>query len=597
MAVSLNVLASLGSVLGGDNVKFQLGRSTGVRQDGKEYLVTLRLSADMSDRDLALVDGYIDHECAHVRFTDFPLFFSLEPVLRRLTNAVEDIRIEGLMGLRYPGSKINLQRTVSVLCEDNKFWSFPERDDKLLSLVSKFALYVGRVAFLEQVPLKTRAEKTAKILLERVGPNRFNQIKQIVLSMGSMQSTTDAVLIASELLDLVNEMKNAGEGKPKPQPKKSPKQQKDDDSDSGDQSGDDDGDSDSDSGDQSGDDDGDSDSDSGEQSGDDDGDSDSDSGDQSGDDDGEDCGSGFNENGDSDSDYDDTEDETAIPNGLSDLNEVIDKIASEKDFQTHMENPDGFDVFGRIIPINYRKDCPLSLPSEFADDQITQSCTSSFQRWARDLTFSSRTHRSRGNNIDQSRLWRVNAGATRVFQHDTRGIAPSAAVLVLLDDSGSMNELVKTTTTPYRSRFHYARMAAASLNDALDMKDFAVSVLSYNGNVSMVSDWESNVMQFGSPRGGTYADTAIATAIPHILKRKEERKIIMLLTDGDFNSEFIPAALEEMQSYGIDFCAVRFGDAGDTLWGLDERLNPFCADMTELPEVMSQVICDCLTTD
>ena len=72
---TLNTLVTIGSVVAGDNVAVVLGNSTQVtkQQDGS-FLITLRLSESMTDEDLALVDGYLDHECSHVRFTNFDVF-------------------------------------------------------------------------------------------------------------------------------------------------------------------------------------------------------------------------------------------------------------------------------------------------------------------------------------------------------------------------------------------------------------------------------------------------------------------------------------------------------------------------------------------
>ncbi len=54
----------------------------------------------------AKVWGYLSHEAAHVRYTDFGLDQSGSPLRHRLTNLLEDIRIEGAMSREYPGTGV-----------------------------------------------------------------------------------------------------------------------------------------------------------------------------------------------------------------------------------------------------------------------------------------------------------------------------------------------------------------------------------------------------------------------------------------------------------------------------------------------------------
>ena len=279
---------------------------------------------------------------------------------------------------------------------------------------------------------------------------------------------------------------------------------------------------------------------------------------------------------------------------MGDLDKVIDAIAETLNVEFAKNNPSVFNVLEDIVPIQRH---PVTMPGELVSSlaraDVTQSCAVAFKRWARDMTYSSRTYRSKGNNIDQSRLWMVNASQSRVFKVDSRGIAPSAAVLVLLDSSGSMDRATsKSRNAP--TRFESASAAAASIKESLSGKGFACSVLAYNTGVKMVCDWDSNSFTLPIASGGTSVDVAIATGIPHLLKRKEEKKVIMLMTDGSFDSDFMPKAVEEMTSHGIDFCAVRFADAHRKISGLSDELNPFVQDMSDLPDVMSKLICECL---
>lgn len=67
-----------------------------------------------------LARGYIDHESAHIRFTDFSVKSS-STMLKNLTNILEDIRIEKMMGAKYPGCRSNLKDLAEHLKEKGSF--------------------------------------------------------------------------------------------------------------------------------------------------------------------------------------------------------------------------------------------------------------------------------------------------------------------------------------------------------------------------------------------------------------------------------------------------------------------------------------------
>ncbi|HON93717.1 MAG TPA: hypothetical protein PKZ07_19265 [Sedimentisphaerales bacterium] len=81
-------------------------------------LITLPILEDSIDNDL-LVRGYLDHEVGHVRWTDFAV------VRRKLTNILEDVRIELLQIKDYPGSAMNLDNLVTKIDQQGG-WDPPE---------------------------------------------------------------------------------------------------------------------------------------------------------------------------------------------------------------------------------------------------------------------------------------------------------------------------------------------------------------------------------------------------------------------------------------------------------------------------------------
>jgi cobalamin biosynthesis protein CobT len=80
--------------------------------DGKT--IWLPMLEDVSDELKADLDAFLDHEVAHVKFTDFDELNRPKRLVNRfhleLFNAIEDSRIEELMVREYPGTAFNLDR-------------------------------------------------------------------------------------------------------------------------------------------------------------------------------------------------------------------------------------------------------------------------------------------------------------------------------------------------------------------------------------------------------------------------------------------------------------------------------------------------------
>ena len=110
------------------------------RQDKDGYVLQVPFSPHMTDEQWRYLRGFIDHECGHVKFTDF---FAYDGMKRRIVreytdkynmpdggrkflehfadtviNILEDVRIERLMGIDFPGSRTNLNTLSEYLFKD-----------------------------------------------------------------------------------------------------------------------------------------------------------------------------------------------------------------------------------------------------------------------------------------------------------------------------------------------------------------------------------------------------------------------------------------------------------------------------------------------
>lgn len=104
------------------------------RKDKDGYVLQVPFSPHMTEEQWRYLRGFIDHECGHVKFTDFQTYTDIQKsvvddCLRNykpgasvtlkdflhdyasmVVNILEDVRIERLMGIDFPGSRTNLNK-------------------------------------------------------------------------------------------------------------------------------------------------------------------------------------------------------------------------------------------------------------------------------------------------------------------------------------------------------------------------------------------------------------------------------------------------------------------------------------------------------
>lgn len=195
-----------------------LGRSLGVKvvvdgsaptasTDGKTIVVP-RLPVDVDEDTSKLLWGFIHHEAAHCRHTDFPVWFrelgaANDNLVSYLTNVFEDIRIERSQIALYPGSAKVLDELVEVLVA-TKFFDQIVDDDDTLDVFLSFVLTHLRSSVLKQVALKPLVSTARSVLTDRLGEGfvtRLNAELQLVLDATCTQDAVDLALRIRDFLE------------------------------------------------------------------------------------------------------------------------------------------------------------------------------------------------------------------------------------------------------------------------------------------------------------------------------------------------------------------------------------------------------------
>ena len=133
--------------------------------------------------------------------------------------------------------------------------------------------------------------------------------------------------------------------------------------------------------------------------------------------------------------------------------------------------------------------------------------------------------------LDQDRLVDIargtNLDAVREVPH--RGQKVDAAVQLFVDCSGSMGDADQDQET--------ACSLALALGKSFERLRVPLVIIAFESSPLMVKDWDDKVADTKTDRleggGGTDLPLAMEQCLPNLMKRREKRKIQVVLTDGD----------------------------------------------------------------
>ena len=132
------VAAALGNKFG---VKVSVGGDDAYTTGDRIHLPALDTD-DSNIKDVAW--GYLAHEAAHVRFTDFGEFRNADtnPLRKHIVNILEDIRIEKAMQEPYPGTKRTTEKVTEYLVQTDAYGFVSKgQEPHPASVLSQFLLF------------------------------------------------------------------------------------------------------------------------------------------------------------------------------------------------------------------------------------------------------------------------------------------------------------------------------------------------------------------------------------------------------------------------------------------------------------------------
>ncbi len=149
----------------------------------------------------ALAHGYIDHEAAHVRYTDFSVRLTND-FAGDLLNILEDVRIELAIGREYPGCIANLRELTRLLVEQEGVFR-PDPSHPSQSILA-WIMAVIYMAVLGHDSLRQTRDSAEPLVQQALGRN-FDQAVLLLDRAGTLTSTRDAAALRDELMKLIRD--------------------------------------------------------------------------------------------------------------------------------------------------------------------------------------------------------------------------------------------------------------------------------------------------------------------------------------------------------------------------------------------------------
>ena len=548
---------------------------------------------EINDDPLArtLAWGYLTHEAAHVRYTDFDAyatFAATGPLPMSVLNILEDVRIENAILRPYPGARSTLDAVMAWLNEQGNV-AAPKEGDSPAAVLANALLVLSRYRYRSQEVLKPAAQEAERVLRKTFPPTFVHRLLGLMTEIPGLRSTRDAADLAERIVALVQE-----EAQEPQSPKRS--QSSPDRSDAGEQDAETGGDA-QDQGNEG--------ADPGGEGAGKEGESGpvepaKDEGSEGVEAAGDDQGQGRDVGETSDGADQSGEGQGEGTDGRQALQAVLSAGAGDMPM-------DPFAAVAEELRRPSVDERPVLLPTlepyqghaGLGKDAIARvkaesaRLTARLQGLVESHTMAQVRTVRRGRLLSRAHLHRLAVGDARVFQRKEQTVAPDTALHLLVDLSGSMGH----------GADRIALDAALSLALALEpMRGVSCAVTAFpslRGGDSAVTRILSHGDRIAAragafvqhARGGTPMTGALWYAAADLLARREARKVILTLTDGgpdDWDSA--KAMVERASAAQLELIGVGIGIAADRLFPLAIRIDAVADLKGELFRIAEQLL-------
>ena len=191
-------------------------------------------------------------------------------------------------------------------------------------------------------------------------------------------------------------------------------------------------------------------------------------------------------------------------------------------------------------------------------------------------SYSGKFNKLVGKRLNSRILSRVRTGNPRVFQSKTHCDGTAAAVSILVDTSGSMNDQMSDR----KPRFEGSIGVTVGLADVLSEFDVPFEVSFFDDRFSTYKafddDWNSvrKANAFPVPNNGTTTGAALQRALSELILRDEPRRLMIVITDGDTSDfDVLASCYGEAKHAGIEIASLMIGRNVSTIQRLADSVG------------------------
>lgn len=476
-----------------------------------------------------ILEGGFYHEAlGHGRYTDFDARHKAEKdgviqwssLAKGICNIFEDIFIELAASKLYPSVPVALLRTVELLTAKGFFGEqekFDQMDEVRCLTTGLLNFCRGKLLPGQDQYLQPNIDALEPVLQAKLG-SVWDQVWEVAKECANSASTADNILLTAKVMEII---KSISESKPKDQ-SNGKEQSESDDSEGGD--------NDADGGDLS------------DQPGD-------------GESSNEEAGSPTQAEIDAAKAVLDKMDEDDLEK-LGELTEAVNQAiqeAVEAGGGSH-----GHEIM--VAPVQFHEVQAGALRVA----SVVKSASNDLEELLLSETYTKRESVERGNRMERSMIVRGASGFTsRIFEKETKAAALSTAIYGLFDFSGSMyGDFMQGC----ESGIDAVNGVMYGLGEILDEYEVPYEFAAYSDKfMSFKTFDESGEMQRRARKvpqltGGTITGAAVEIALSHLVQRNEQRKLLVVVTDGDTGDlERLISCYNSAKDMGIEVASIMLG--------------------------------------
>ena len=149
--------------------------------------------------------GLLAHEAAHIRYSDFSIDFGTSVLRRRLSGAIEDVRIEYALMKDFPGTQFTLRTVIEKMIANGGFIA-NTLEEHPANILYGYVLKSLRARVLEQNALWPLVEQTGAVLAATFSNEILVQLQELLSEVpDNLSSENDCLHLTDRILAMIEQ--------------------------------------------------------------------------------------------------------------------------------------------------------------------------------------------------------------------------------------------------------------------------------------------------------------------------------------------------------------------------------------------------------